>query len=215
MEPIDNFGIQRFRMEPIKDFEIRRFWIEPIKDIGIRRFRIEPIKDIGIRSSDANGSAWSDLKPKSSWTGRVFIGHQLWTSEVPGSGHERWVGLELEGGNLGNVPAPWVKGVKSYIVVEREDIINFPFYLSLARLGLNNTNSEVPDRTYQRFWNSEVPDGTYQRFWNSEVLDRTYQRFWNSEVPDGTYQRYWNLEVPDRTYQRYWNSELCLPPNLN
>ncbi|CAG8477955.1 16852_t:CDS:10 [Rhizophagus irregularis] len=35
--------------------------------------------------------------------GRVVIGHQLWTSKVPDSGHERWVELELEGGNLGNI----------------------------------------------------------------------------------------------------------------
>ncbi|PKY25183.1 hypothetical protein RhiirB3_510216, partial [Rhizophagus irregularis] len=49
MEPIDNFGIRRFRIEPIKDIGIRRFQIEPIKDIGIQRFQIEPIKDIGIR----------------------------------------------------------------------------------------------------------------------------------------------------------------------
>ncbi|CAB4432806.1 unnamed protein product [Rhizophagus irregularis] len=45
-------------------------------------------------------------------------------------------------------------------------------------------NSEVPDRTYQKYWNSEVPDRTYQRYWNSEVPDRTYQRYWNSEVLD-------------------------------
>ncbi|PKC56426.1 hypothetical protein RhiirA1_474017 [Rhizophagus irregularis] len=32
-------------MEPIKDFGIQRFWIKPIKDIGIQRFWMEPIDD--------------------------------------------------------------------------------------------------------------------------------------------------------------------------
>ncbi|PKY34322.1 hypothetical protein RhiirB3_453924 [Rhizophagus irregularis] len=48
-------------------------------------------------------------------------------------------------------------------------------------------------------WNSEVPDRTYQKYWNSE-MEPIDDFSWNSEVPDRTYQRYWNLEVPDGTY---------------
>ncbi|UZO05924.1 uncharacterized protein OCT59_026262 [Rhizophagus irregularis] len=55
-------------------------------------------------------------------------------------------------------------------------------------------------------WNSEVRIEPI-RYWNSEVLDRTYQRYWNSEfrmepIKDIGIRRF------QMEHQRYWNSEM-------
>ncbi|PKY60372.1 hypothetical protein RhiirA4_484001, partial [Rhizophagus irregularis] len=106
----------------------------------------------------------SDEQNISSWVPELsaFEHGTMEGREVPDSGHERWVGLELiEGGNLGNVPAPWVKGVKSYIVVERKDIIIFPFYLR-SKSNISSIDSIDPIDPHQlvsfKFKEQEYPN---------------------------------------------------------
>ncbi|CAB4394693.1 unnamed protein product [Rhizophagus irregularis] len=60
-------------------------------------------------------------------------------------------------------------------------------------------DSEVPDRTYQKYWNSENLSKILEfggSEWNLSMILVGIQRFWMEPIDDFS----WNSEVPDGTY---------------